>query len=213
MSFISVRDQHGNPPPTNGRVDVQLIPDDWSGGTGPQDDRFTDDGGNTSFPGATQLWPATGYTLTANRVNVNPNYGSAERHVTAAEVEAAPITLDIVKKNNGGGGGGPINGYGSCEEAKAAVFDIFHKHGYNSPGPDNEGQGTNQAPYLRATIAEIQALYTGPNASYVQWQYESGGNPPELRPRLFLPHSGSDKFQRYADIGDWDGPLKWEHCS
>lgn len=214
MSFIQVRDQFGAAPvPPCDRLNVQLIPDDWPHGTGPQDDRFTDDGGNTSFPGAQQLWPASGYTLTVNKVNVNTKYGSTSKHVTAAELEAAPITL-VVQKTGGPPTPtpGPITGYGTCAEWKAAVFAIFSKHGFSTVGPDNEGQGSNQAPNLRATINEIKALYSGTNAAYVQWQYESVGNPPELRPRLFLPHPGSDQFERYGDIGDWNMPLKWEHC-
>lgn len=98
MSFIQVRDQFGNPPAAPcDRLSVQLIPDDWVGGHGAQDDRFTDNAGNTSFPGAEQLWPASGYTLTVNKVNVDAKYGSTEKHVTAKELEASPITLTVQK--------------------------------------------------------------------------------------------------------------------
>lgn len=210
MSFIQIRDQYGNAPPATGRLDVALTP---QGFTSPQDRRFTDDAGNVAFTGCGLVWPdAKGtFRLDVNTANVNPNYGSAS--LAVSDIEAQVYTIVVQKKGDAvgepGGGVWGNGGYGTCDEWKSRVFAIFKAHGYSTVGPDNEGQGAKQAPYLRATQSEIQALHPSP---FVQWQRESVGSPPELRPRLFLPNPSGNGYARYADLGDWDGPLKWEHC-
>jgi len=202
--FIRVRDQTGSPPPKCGhgireRLWVALIPD-GSDGT-PKGDRFTDDNGQCGVEGFEQVYGSKGCTLAVNEANVNPNYNSVRVHV--ADVEAAVIDIVVTRLTLLADA---IQGYGSCAQWKDAVFNIFAKHGYSSCGP--EYAGGVQAPYLRATQAEIQALHSSP---FVRWQYTTGATP-DLRPRLFLPHGGSDPFARYADLGDWLGPLKWDHC-
>lgn len=210
--FIVVKDANGK---GISEVGVRLVavgvlnPD----GSNQSEYRHTDEAGNCAWTWYPHDAPG-GYTIEVNNgvQNDKPQYARESRHVTQAELEGQQQVFTLKSSGTGPTPPGPITGYGSCGEWKNAVFSIFANHGFASVGPDNEGQGSHQAPNLRATIAEIQSLYTGPHAKYVQWQYESVGNPPELRPRLFLPHAGSDEFERYADLGDWMTPLKWEHC-
>lgn len=193
------------------RLFVQFVPLDAGpygqpDGT-PKTDRFTDDLGKIGTEGIAQIFGKR-IELRVNEANVSSGWKSAR--IVAQDIEHDAVDVPLERAGNSTPPPpSPITGNGTCDEWRAAVFAIFAKHGFTTVGPDNEGQGANQAPHLRATIAEIKALHPSP---FVQWQYESTGNPPELRPRLFLPHNGSDQFERYADLGDWNGPLKWDHC-
>ena len=222
MAVVSVKDQNGQPV---AGITVRLA---FQGQSTDQAlfEQILDAMGNTDFGYAAagiisinaNATPDQKWTLWCNmNPAYNPNWANIQKlgyDVPGNGVAAFQQDVNIQLLVSGQQPGpGPIQGYGTCQQWKDAVFDIWAKHDFQTVGPDNEGMGPNQAPFLRATIDEIQALYSGPNRSYVQWQHESVGTPPELRPRLFLPHGGSDKFKRYADIGDWMTPIKWEHCS
>lgn len=214
--FIVVRDSQGHGIPEVG-VRLTAIGIKNPDGSNQSEYRHTDEGGNCAWTWYPHDAPQ-GYLIDVNDgvQNPKPQYVSESRHVTQTELEGEQqiFTLEstsVIPQPPVDG----ITGFGTCSEWKNKVFAIFSKHGFAGPGPENEGQGANQAPNLRATIAEIQALYTGLNKSYLQWQYESTvvNGFAELRPRLFLPHNGTDEFARYADIGDWNGPMKWDHCT
>ncbi len=184
MSFISVRDQFGHPPPAPcERINVRLAIGRKSSDEA-YDDRFTDNGGNMSF--VNPLPSIDGYTLYANYRDVIANYGNASVYV--ADLEAAPITITLQKtiEPPAPSGGCPVN-WNKAEFS--AWFNI-----------NKVGNVVTQANMVAMQPALVKCGF--------EWQ-NMCRPPDQWRPRIhqppFLsgPCSGSTHD---VDCGDFGGP-------
>lgn len=178
MSFIKVRDQNGNSPLPEGRLDVALTPDGFNS---PQDRRFTDNAGNVSFTGCNLVWPdAHGkFTLEVNTANVNPNYKTSS--VTTNDIEANEILITVEKV-----GVPPINQCPNPND-KNAVSNWFFTLA------NSVGAHTN-------TETNRQLMIPSFNSCQVAWQNQ---NRPPMRARFFLNASGPNLDSNFiVDTGN-----------
>lgn len=162
------------------------------------DDRYVDDGGNTSWPGGFvggEHW--TLCTLHVNYRDVNPAYGQVSVDVNLDD----PI---VIRLPNAGSGTtltdvpGPngATGYGTNQEWKTLAHGIVSRLGLSVMEPLGGAQ-----PNLVAFDAELKKIHP-----WCELQFDSGGG---KKPRIFMPTSdrsenvASGKYSRIVDIGDF----------